>query len=509
MKNNIKVLCAAAVLFLGACKKDYLDINTNPNKPTTVIPGLVLTNALNATATNTTGSINYYQFASAWIGYWNYSGAVAAFAEERSYQFTSNYGPGVNIWAGLYNNLEDYDYVEKQGIKLNNAFYSAVAKTMKAYDFQNLVDIYGNLPYSEALKSTAAIRPHYDKGQAIYEDLAKKLDTAANLFKGLVGKVATVDGAYDIMYAGDAAKWAKFANTLKLRILLRQSEMTGRAAYISTEMAKITANGMGFINANSAATGHGDAAFVNPGYSNSAGKQNPFWANFGYSPLGKTAPTDGHRYYIASTYALAFYQNNDDPRLPFVFTTINDGAGTGYSGSPFGPTASTDDSPQFKSAIGTGLLKSADMAQPIVTDFESLFLQAEAAQRGYLTVDTRSLYESAVQQSFTYLGAGSAAAYLAASSSVSNWNLATDKLTLIMTQKWAAMNGINDIESWSDYRRLNIPADVPISNNPAASVRKVPVRLLYPQSEYNYNPDNVLAEGTISQFTTRIFWDIN
>lgn len=501
MKNKFTIFCIAATLLLSACKKGYLDINTNPNKPSEVTPGLVLTNALNSTAVSTTGSINFYQFASTWTGYWNYSGAVSAFAEERSYQFTTNYSPAVSTWNNLYHNLEDYDYVEKQSVTTKNTFFSAISKTMKAYDFHNLVDIFGNIPYSDALKSTASIRPKYDNAQDIYEDLAKKLDTAASLFKDNVGKVASADAAYDIMYKGDAAKWGKFANTLKLRILLRQSEMPGRGTYILAEIAKITANGLGFI-------GSGDGGSVNPGYTNSAGKQNPFWSTFGYSPVGKTAPTDGHRFYIASEYAMNFYQGNNDPRLSKVFTTIDDGNGTTYSGSAFGPTAGNADNPQFKSAIGTGLLKGADMAQPLLTDFESLFLQAEAAQRTYISADPRGLYESAVQQCFTYLGAGSATAYLAASS-VSNWTLAPDKLSLIMKQKWAAMNGINDMESWADYRRLNIPADIPISNNPAASVRKVPVRLLYPQSEYNYNPDNVLAQGTISQFTTRIFWDVN
>jgi hypothetical protein len=501
MKNKITIFCTAAILLLGACKKDYLDINTNPNKPSNVTPGLVLTNALNATASNTTGSINFYQFASTWTGYWNYSGAVAAFAEERSYQFTTNYGPAVSIWDNLYHNLEDYDYVEKQSAVLNNQFYNAVSKTMKAYDFQNLVDVFGNIPYSDALKSTASIRPKYDKAQDIYEDLARKLDTAATLFKNSIGKVASSDGAYDIMYKGDAQKWGKFANTLKLRILLRQSEIPGRQTYILAEIAKINANGLGFI-------GTGETGSVNPGYTNSSGKQNPFWATFGYSPLGKTAPTDGHRYYIASAYGLNFYQSNNDPRMEKLYTTIDDGKGTTYSGSAFGPTAGNDDNPQFKSAIGTGLLKGPDMAQPLLTDFESLFLQAEAAQRNYLSADARSLYETAVQQSFTYLGAGSAGAYLAANT-ISSWDLNPNKLTLIMTQKWAAMNGINDMESWADYRRLNIPADIPISNNPAASVRQVPVRMLYPQSEYNYNPENVLAQGTISQFTSRIFWDVN
>jgi preprotein translocase subunit Sss1 len=503
MKNKLTVLGIAAALLFGACKKEYLDINTNPNNPTAVTPGLVLTNALNGTAKTTTGSSDFYQFAAAWIGYWDFSGAVSAFAEERSYQFTSNYSPLVNIWSNLYNNLEDYDYVEKQGVALNKPFFIAVAKTMKAYDFQNLVDIYGNIPYSQALKSTAAIRPGYDKAQDIYEDLAKKLDTAATLFKNNVGKISTADGTYDVMFGGDAEKWARFANTLKLRLLLRQSQIPGRETYIKNEIAKITANGMGFIGANQGGS-------VNPGYINSDGKQNPFYANFGYSPVGKSAPTDNHRYFIASTYSLNFYQSNNDPRLGQLFTTINDGAGTTYSGSPFGPTATSDDNPQFKSAIGTGLLKGADMAQPLLTDFESLFLQAEAAYRGFINTDAKSLYQAAVQQNFTYLGAGDAADYL--TSNVANWDnndANPDKLVLIMTQKWAAMNGINDIESWSDYRRLNIPADIPVSNNPAASTRKIPVRMLYPQSEYNYNPDNVLAQGPISQFTSKIFWDVN
>ncbi|MEN0053809.1 MAG: SusD/RagB family nutrient-binding outer membrane lipoprotein [Mucilaginibacter sp.] len=503
MKSKLILFCSAAVTLLGGCAKNYLDINTNPNSPTNVASGLVLTNALNRTAGSTTGSSNFYQFASAWIGYWNYSGAVAAFAEERSYQFTTNYGPANGIWNSLYDNLEDYDYLEKQGNATNDVFYTAIAKTMKAYDYHNLVDVFGNIPYSDALKATASIRPKYDKDQAVYEDLAKKLDTAATLFKGLVGKVSSSDGAYDIMYKGDAQKWGKFANTLKLRILLRQSEIAGRDAYIKGEIAKITANGMGFI-------GVGEGGSVNPGFTNSTGKQNPFYSSFGYTPAGKSSPTDNHRYYIASEYAINFYQNNNDPRLGYLYTTINDGAGTTYSGSRFGPTAqSPQDNPQNRSAIGTGILKGADMAQPLFTDFESLFLQAEAAQRGYITGSVRSLYESAVQQSFTYLGAGSASAYLAMPTAVSNWDQAANKLTLIMTQKWAAMNGINDMESWADFRRLNIPSDIPVSDNPAAIVRKIPVRMLYPQSEYNYNPDNVLAQGTISQFTSRIFWDIN
>jgi len=74
-----KILTIAFVaLSLGACKKGF-DINNNPNASTDAYPGLVLTNALNTTASSTTGSYEFYRFASPWIGYWNFSGAISGF----------------------------------------------------------------------------------------------------------------------------------------------------------------------------------------------------------------------------------------------------------------------------------------------------------------------------------------------------------------------------------------------------------------------------------------------
>jgi hypothetical protein len=354
---------------------------------------------------------------------------------------------------------------------------------------------------------------------AIYEDLANKLDTAATLFKANVGQVATTDVGYDIVYKGDLTLWGKLANTLKLRILLRQTEMPGRLDYIKAQIAKINANGFGYLGA-------GQTANVQPGYLNSNGKQNPFYAIFGYGPETTQPLQFGHQEYLAAQYSLDFYQNNKDPRLGRFYTTINEGKDSVYVGHPFGPTATEAEKPDKISAIGPGLVSypsDASKPQPLITDFESLFLQAEAAQRGLISGDARSLYQSAVTQSFISLDltAAEAATYLS-TQPVANWdddaNAGTGtsaegssynkQLILIIKQKWAALNGFNDIEAWCDYRRLGLPADIPISNNPAATTRKIPVRMPYPQSEYNYNPENVNAEGTISQFTSRVFWDV-
>jgi len=510
---------ALVALALSACKKGYFDINNNPNSSTNAYPGLVLTNALNTTARNTTGSFEFYRFASPWIGYWNFSGAYSGFLEERSYNITSNYGGATATWPNLYNNLEDYYYLEQQGQTLAKPYFVAFAKTMKAYDFQYLVDFYGNIPYSQALQSTKFIRPKYDKDIAIYEDLANQLDSAATIFKANAGKVANSDIVYDIMYKGDLTKWGKLANTLKLRLLLRQSEIPGRTDYIKTQIAKITANGLGYLGA-------GETANIQPGYLNSDGKQNPFYASFGYTAAASKTLQFGHQEYLAAKYSLDFYQNNNDPRLTRFYTTINEGAGTTYVGHPFGPTATTAEKPDQISAIGPGLVSfpdDASKAQPLMTDFESLFLQAEAAQRGLISGDARAFYQAAITQSFLTLDLTSAeAATYYSTQPVANWDDAVNngsdvsaegtsydkKLILIIKQKWSSLNGFNDIEAWCDYRRLGLPADIPVSNNPAATTRRIPVRMPYPQSEYNYNPDNVGAEGTISQFTSKVFWDV-
>jgi hypothetical protein len=508
---------ALLALSLGACKKSF-DINDNPNNSTNAYPGLVLTNALNTTVSSTTGSYEFYRFASPWIGYWNFSGSVSGFLEERSYNITSNYDGATKTWPNLYDNLEDYYYLEQQGKTLNKPYFVAFAKALKAYDFQYLVDFYGNIPYSQALQSVKFIRPKYDKDLAVYEDLAKQLDSAATLLKSSP-KVASSDLSYDIVYGGDLTKWGKLVNTIKLRLLLRQTEMPGRTDYIKAEIAKITANGFGYIGA-------GETANVQPGYVNSNGKQNPFYSQFGYTPATDKTTTGGHQYYLASKYSVDFYQNNKDARLGRFYTTINEGKGSTYVGRQFGPTATINDKIDSVSSIGPGLVafpSDATKPQPIITDFESSFLQAEAAQRGLISGDAKTFYQAAITQSFIALDltAADAAAYYN-SQPVANWdapvnagtslsaeNVSYDnKLVLIIKQKWAAMNGFNDIESWCDYRRLGLPADIPISNNPAATTRKVPVRMPYPQSEYNYNPDNALAEGTISQFTSRVFWDV-
>jgi hypothetical protein len=88
-----------------------------------------------------------------------------------------------------------------------------------------------------------------------------------------------------------------------------------------------------------------------------------------------------------------------------------------------------------------------------------------------------------------------------------DWTASPNKIEAIITQKWAALNGINWVEAWTDYRRLGIP-NLPISSAPSHVEPEIPVRYLYPQTEYNTNA-NTPALPANAQFTAKIFWDTN
>jgi hypothetical protein len=145
-----------------------------------------------------------------------------------------------------------------------------------------------------------------------------------------------------------------------------------------------------------------------------------------------------------------------------------------------------------------------------LTDFESLFIQAEAAQKHIITGDVKALYEGGVTQSIVYLGGSVADAidYLGqAGKPLVNFNEAPSPLEIIITQKWIALNGIDPMPIWTDYRRTHFPSFIHFSADPAKLNAKPPVRLLYPQTEINTNGDNVTAQGPVNLFSTHIFWD--
>ncbi|WP_041257651.1 SusD/RagB family nutrient-binding outer membrane lipoprotein [Fibrella aestuarina] len=492
MLRKLKYIAAlTAVLTLNSCGSDYLDINKNPNDAVSSTPELVLSAALNATA----GLLTHNQVGHFWAGHWSPSGSVSGFNPEKTYDLPSNFSTG--IWTSSYDNLADYDYIEKAATTSKQPAFIGIAKVMKAYVFQRLVDTYGNVPYTEALKGTAILRPKYDDAQSIYDALVADLDVAVTNLKTPIASDNPSPGGADIVFAGNMSKWLRFANTLKLRLLLRQTNIASKESAIKSGIAKAVSDG-GFLGAD-------ENALSTPGYLKSTGKQNPFWENYGFTVSNTLS--GNHDFYTNADFFITYLVSNNDPRLSRFATPATDAQYRGqYRGVPFGE--GSDPYLYAKTAgFGPAILKGFDQPQVLMQSAESFFLQAEAAFRGYTSGNAQTLFENGITESFKFLGvtdaAKTAATYYSDPVSGRNYAASTNKLEAIITQKWVALGAFGGFEAWTEYRRTGFPK-VPLSTRAVGT--KPVARLLYPQQEQGTNQANVLAQGTISQFDTKIFW---
>jgi len=507
MYNKIKsvfFIPALLLLLTAGCKKGTFDINnTNPNVPSSVEPKYILSAALTNSGNIATGG--NADFADYFMGYWAFSGDYIPNQPNLTYKINTDYFAG--NWDGTYAVLENYKSIETYyaASAAAGANFLGMAKIMKAFHFQRLVDMYNSVPYSAALNGGSNNFPSYDDAQTIYKSMVSQLDSAVAIIKAAT-VTADNPGVYDVLFGGNMTKWTKFANTLKLKALMHQTQVSGGAAYIQSKLTGMTT--ADFIGASADAT-------VNPGYNNGAGnQQNPTWNDIGYTTTGTA--TGNNSYYRACSYAVNFYKNTNDPRITLFYTPVSGG---GVQGRAFGSTAGGTEHNSTISGIGgntagatqtSGLLKSPTQGSIILSSAESFFLQAEAVQRGYLTGTAPALYQSGVAESFRMLGvansAAAAATYTAQPGDNTNITTSSNPIKTIIIQKWAANNTYDPLESWNDWRRLGIPSDLPISIYPGTTASHIPYRLLYPTSEYNYNSTNVPAQSSIDPITSKIFW---
>lgn len=512
MKLRKLLIVPACLLFaLFSCQKDWLDINTNPNALPSSTPDYTFAAGANRIA----GSLGANELGEYWSGHWTQSSTYIISNTIFAYQFTNQ---NFDYWSGYYDILKDLDYaIEGAASNPNLRYFGGAARVLKAYTYQMIVDMYGNAPYTDALKGTNSLAPKFDDQKAIYEDLIKTLDTAITILKA--NPLAAAYVGSDIIFGSGGAstaatKWIQFANSLKLRILIRQSRMAGRDAYIIAEINKAAATTEGFL-----ATGLDVTS--NPGYVASAGKLNPFYETWGYNAAGGAQALA--RYPRPTTFLFnSMISTNDTFRMKrLAFPKGGEGVNpeiiSNYVGVPFG--VSSGYLSQNTSYIGPSQIKKGEFGRAMIlmTNAESQFLLAEAKQRYgasvTMTGTAQSYYEQGVREAFrltgttaTY-GAATATTLLTSGFDLADWSASPDKLKAIWMQKWLALTNYSGLESWSEYRRTNFPV-TPASQSTAANAAR-PVRLFYPQGELASNGANVTAQGTIDVFATRLFWDVD
>ena len=541
IKNILYTLTFTLVLFavITGCKKADFDINKNPNSPTdsTVTFNVILPAALEATGSLVATDWGWLQN---YMGFWARSGTYAPNTQEETYSLTTS--SQTAVWNDIYDNCYDYQVMQNKAEASGKGadFYAGIARIMKSHNYQILVDFYNNAPYKQALKGNANVTPAYDKGIDVYKDLLRQIDAGITLIKGADTTKNSIV-ANDIMFAGSKSKWIRFANTLKLRLLIHlhngwNSNTVVPGIDVAAEYMIIqnsVSDGMPFLQT-------GEDAQAQPGYVSN--KPNPFWGTYKQDATGTT--TANADYYKANKYAIDYYKQNVDLRINRFYvpgkTTTLMGATVVGIGVQYGlPSATLYDKDKL-AGIGPGILKAVTQPQWIMTATESKFLQAEFLER-YAPGTAGPALNEAIKESFYFLWgvfttapvASQAAidgyvdgTYLAnnatysdvdygAAAATNNNNIAGGLYT-ILAQKWFALNGIAPYEVFSDYRRTDIvyglggdyapgPA---ISVSPNNTATKIPSRLLYPQSEYNYNSANVVSQGGVDRYG-KVFWDLN
>jgi hypothetical protein len=530
MKKVVGFLIVFA--FLGAgCSKTFLSsLQNNPNAPTSsaATPQLVLPGAISAinNIIAGTGPNSSYEYPAVWLGYWNYAPGYSFNPIPQNYIMSSS---SPQLWDGYYSALSNLNFIvqETQGIA-HYANYHAIANILESVCFKNLVDLYNNIPYSQALKAQANFYPSYDNGSDVYDSVVAKLDAAMTELQAGEGNAAvdvpTID---DVLFQGSIAQWILYANTIKLSMLVQEVAVTSKAAYLASEAASTAS--LGYLTTD---------ALVQPGFSGN--QPNPAWANFGVSPSG--ALNTYFTYVKGNQGSIDFYKKTNDQRLGY-FYSVADGAPTDpdFFNPPFPTNFSlyqadyTGTQAQVAggvSGIGPGIIKTDNAAAPQFTAAESYFWQAEATLFGWLPGGSgaaQTLYQSGITASYEYLGVGgsTAAADAAAMAYYGQSNVgdvtfpvgaSTDSLDhTIITQRWAALNSINTYVAYNDWRRTYNAAlgsgypIVPVSVSPSNTAPHMPFRFLYPTEEPNNNNIAWTAAGgpnitESSVFTDKIFW---
>ncbi|HPF96156.1 MAG: SusD/RagB family nutrient-binding outer membrane lipoprotein [Mangrovimonas sp.] len=466
-----------SLVLLSSCMTDekYENYNRDPKNPTQVEADFLFNDATKSLVdqmTSTNVNTNIYRLLAQ---YWT----ETTYTDEANYDFNTRNIPQ-NHWSEMYRDVL-LDLTDAQNIVMSDSDLSDADKTVRVaqaevliiYTWQQMVDTFGDIPYTEALDANAYPLPAYDDAETIYTDLLSRIDEAIS---GLNGSGSGFD--IDNLYFGDVDAWKKFAVSLKLRLGIRLSDYNAAVAQSTVE----SAYSAGVFSSNS-----DNASFEYLGTSN----PNPLWTDLVQS---------GRSDFVAANTVVDFMNGLSDPRRPLYFAE-NLGAGT-YDGGPYG------DNNSFDSYTHVGDIMHEPTTPACLIDYaEVSFYLAEAAARGWSVGGTAEQhYVNGITASFDYWGASDLASYLA-NPSVAYATAPGDWRTKIGNQFWLAMYN-RGFEGWTVWRKFNTPS----FNLPAISEMPVPTRYTYPINEQNLNEDNWMAGSTAiggDEQTTKLFWDVN
>jgi hypothetical protein len=475
-----KVILTTLTIFslLVSCQSDeqYEEKNRDPKNPTQVSAEFLFNSATKSLfdqMTSTNVNTNIFRM----LGqHWT----ETTYVDEANYDFNTRNIPQ-NHWSEMYRDVlldlataktnTDADVTLSAATK---ATKNAQIEILAVYTWAQMVETFGNVPYSQALNAGVYVLPVYDDAATVYGDLLTRLTAAIpNLSDNGFGSA-------DNIYGGNPANWKKFGNSLLLRMGLRVADVPTLAAKSTAAIKAAVSGGVFTSNAD-------NAALV---YSNASPNTNPVWVDLVQS---------GRSDFVVANTLVDKMNALSDPRRTAYFDE-NLGAGV-FVGGPYGDNNSFPSYTHVSARI-------TDPTNPasLIDYAEVCFYLADAAERSIsgTPANAASFYNQGITASFDYWGTPNVAAYLLNP----NVNYATasgDWKVKIGTQLWLAMYN-RGYEAWTAWRTYDIPG----FNLPAVSEDPVPTRYTYPINEQNLNKANYTAASAAiggDKQTTKVFWD--
>lgn len=492
MRNTIKykLLTAVVLIFMAlpGCKKDFLDVNNNINNPATVDLKFMLP-AAQANLAYTLGN-QLHVVGGLWSQYWTQGPNANQYNDFDRYFYSNTNAdrPWRQLYAGT---LNDLDAMYKKAEEEKNVNYSAIALILKAYTMQVVTDAWGDAPFTEALKGAEGnTTPKYDSQESIYDALIPMIDLA----------ISQIDfnsdlhpGSDDLIYQGDMELWYKFANTLKLKIYLRQVKV--RPGVAAVGLVGMAADPTEYL-------GSGEDALTH--YIDEKFRQNPLFTTvFALNP-GKNI--------FASKTSVDYLESLSDPRLEDFYDSNSGGVYVGViqGGARDVTLYPPPTNDNLYSQYNSEQIIAPSVPVRLMTASESMFLQAEAIARGYMAGDAASTYNAAIEDSWGQWLVSSAAigtdlATYLAQPAVAYPCCGEPAIKAIITQKWISMNGNQNFESWTEWRRTGYPDFFPTSITSDFAPGVFPGRLVYSSDELTANPNSIKGLTV----TDRVWWDVN
>jgi len=447
-------LISALAAFISSCGWIDTELNVNPDEPGDVpmsllVPGIQQNMGFILMGNNSVRTTNM------WMQL--YDGVSRQSHSEARYQLTP--ADVNNYWQSLYTEeLMNAKILTDKAVEEGSPHNEGLGKILTAYSLAVATDLFGDIPYSDALKGAEGVmQAKYDTQEQIYNTIFSLLDDAIAKL-GAAEEPVGIEG--DVIYGGDAAAWINAARAIKARAELQLSKQNGTTAYN---------NALALVDAFSSSADDMEVPFetANP---------NPVFQFM----------QDRTDIRICQTW-LDELESTNDPRIPFYVALDENGE---YTGSEAGA--------ENEAASYLGDYMAGNTAPVVLMSYAELkFIEAEAALMTGDADRAATAYKAGVAASVAKVTGAANQEWLDANIETETGGTIT--LEKIIMQKRHALVG--QVQPFSDWRRTGIPT---LSLVIGATTTEVPRRFPYSQEEIIYNPDNVPSYGTI---TNRVWWD--